>query len=150
MNRRCLLAILCGTMVVCAGRAPAGGDEAVKKELQKLAGTWELVSGERNGIATDRFDGSKLTVNGDSFSVEQDGKQIFKAAMKVDPGKNPKTVDLKILEGEEKGETVLGVYALEGDSLKLCFGKPGVETRPADFITKEGSENMCVVLKRVK
>ena len=49
--------------------------------------------------------------------------------------------------GSEKGETYLGIYKIEGDTLKWCVAVPGSE-RPSEFATS-GSD-FLLVLKRQK
>ena len=43
----------------------------------------------------------------------------------------------------------MGIYQLEGDSLKLCFAMPGVNNRPTEFKRVE-DETLLFQLKRVK
>ena len=45
---------------------------------------------------------------------------------------------MTVVKGQGKGQTVLGIYALEGETLKLCYALPGRE-RPKTFTTAEGS-----------
>jgi hypothetical protein len=44
---------------------------------------------------------------------------------------------------------LLGIYELDGDTVKFCFGGPGKE-RPTEFTTKEGSMRTLSVWKRDK
>ena len=46
-------------------------------------------------------------------------------------------------------EMLKAIYSLEGDTQKLCFGKPGID-RPSAFESKDGSGNMLIELKREK
>jgi hypothetical protein len=48
-----------------------------------------------------------------------------------------------------KGKTQAGICALEGRTLKVCFGKPGETGRPADFTTKPGDGRTVSVWKLV-
>ena len=57
-------------------------------------------------------------------------------------------MDIIINEGGK--ELILkGIYALDGDDLKVCFGAPG-EKRPTEFKTEGGSSEQLAVMKRDK
>ena len=66
----------------------------------------------------------------------------------LDPSKTPKAADWTITtEGELKGKTALGIYDVDKDTWKHCFG---FDKRPEKFESKEGSKVTNAVLKRVK
>src|SRR5262245_40044788 len=110
-------------LFIWATRAP-GGDPA-QAALKKLEGTWQVTRGERNGMPTERIVGDTLTIRGEELAVQRDGKEQFKGTIKLYPDKAPQGLDVTITEGEDKGKTALGIYALDGDDLKLCFEPPG-------------------------
>jgi hypothetical protein len=57
-------------------------------------------------------------------------------------------MDIAISDGGK--ELVLkGIYALDGDELKVCFGGPA-DNCPAEFISAGGSNEQMVVMKRDK
>jgi len=141
-------AVFAFVLMIAVSQTRGGGDAA--NELKKLEGVWQPTGGERSGKPTDRFNRSKLTISGDSFHVQEGGKQLFKAALKLDSSKSPKTLDLTIVDGEEKGQVVLGIYELNNDDLKIGFSKPGSDTRPKQFATQENSEHIVIILKRDK
>jgi uncharacterized protein (TIGR03067 family) len=74
---------------------------------------------------------------------------FFKAKVTIDPTKKPKAIDYEMTEGPTKGKTHLGIYELDGDTVKFCFAAPGKD-RPADFTSKEGSERTLSVWKKDK
>lgn len=50
-------------------------------------------------------------------------------------------------QGVAKGKKQLGIYEIDGDTFKSCFGKPGDE-RPADFTTSPRDGRTLSVWKR--
>lgn len=145
MKLRALLIVAAGLLIA------ADAKEDAKKELEKLKGTWVVTSAERDGKQTDRLNGDKMTIAGEGFVVtSKDGKELVKATIKLDPSKKPKTIDLTLTEGSDKDKVVLGIYALDGDKMKICLNEPGNTTRPTEFASKEGTRLMVVELKRDK
>jgi uncharacterized protein (TIGR03067 family) len=67
----------------------------------------------------------------------------------VEPAQTPKTVNATVTEGEGKGTTMLGIYELDGDTMKCCFDPEG-KKRPTEFKTSEGSTVFLNVHKREK
>jgi hypothetical protein len=50
---------------------------------------------------------------------------------------------------KDKTKPTLGIYAFDGDRLKMCFAAPGKE-RPTDFGSKKGSGQQFSVWEREK
>ena len=80
--------------------------------------------------------------------MEVNGKTIGGGSFKIDPGKNPKTIDYTFAEGVEKGKTFAAIYELTGDSFRHCGVMNGA--RPTDFSAAAGSENYLVSFERAK
>ena len=68
----------------------------------------------------------------------------------LDPTRSPKTIDLFLL-GEPR-RNGLGLYLLEGDTLKLCMSlnPERVGDRPKEFATKAGEMRAILTLKRLR
>jgi uncharacterized protein (TIGR03067 family) len=145
MRRNVLVVLAVGLLIA------ANQDDAVKKELDKLRGTWTYESFEQEGqrMTREQLKDLAITFTGDKYNVKQGDKIIQAGIQKVDPAKKPKTLDIAITEGDGKGETLLGIYELEGDTLKYCLAASGKE-RPADFKAAAGSGRFAGVLKREK
>jgi uncharacterized protein (TIGR03067 family) len=128
--------------------APA---DAVKKDMTLLEGDWSLVSGERDGqtIPEEFVKTGKRSVKDAETSVIINDMVVMKAKFKIDPIKKPKTIDYTVTDGPEKGKTVLGIYELDGDTVKFCFSAPDKE-RPSEFTAKEGSGRTLSLWKRNK
>ena len=79
-----------------------------------------------------------MTFTGDTFVVTlADGSIPIKGTYRLDPTRDPKTIDWNDTIGEDAGKTLLAIYSLEGDRLVFCAAYPGQE-RPTEFRTRPG------------
>jgi uncharacterized protein (TIGR03067 family) len=124
--------------------------DAAKEDQEKLQGRWTVIRGEDSGeqLPEQRIKDSDVVIRGDRIRVKSD-REPREMAFKLAPTKNPKTIDMTIMEGPEKGKTAYGIYRLEGDVLTIAFAPVGKE-RPKNFETKQGSKEMMFVMKREK
>jgi uncharacterized protein (TIGR03067 family) len=154
--RRHGLAVLAIVSLFAGVRSQAAdGDakeEAVAKELQAFKGTWRLSSREVDGKKFSEEEIKDVIGTYDrsgKFSVRRGDKVIVEATAQLDPTKKPKTIDVSFTAGERKGKTVLGIYEIEGDTIRVCNARPGDE-RPEEFSAKAGSGRTLIVYKREK
>src|SRR5262249_3796434 len=131
--------------------ARADGKADVEKELKKFHGTWTFGSVEAGGKEEPAADlkGMTVTFEGDKYTVKKGDEGIQVATQKLDPSKSPKTIDVTVADGLNKGSVLLGIYEISGDTLKVCFDPEG-KKRPTEFKSAAGSENVVVVHKRVE
>ena len=127
----------------------ADGPSATEREMEKLAGSWIIVTAEAAGKPLELAKGSMLIFRGAKLKLR--GKIARSAGGEddaiyhLDPSKKPKTFDLTPLKPPGGKEPVLrGIYDLNGDELKLCFGKSG---SPAEF---RSDDALLLILKREK
>jgi uncharacterized protein (TIGR03067 family) len=114
-----------------------------KKEQEMLQGTWSVVAAEKDGAADESIKTDKLVIAGDKITVKKgSGGDEEPAPFTIDATKQPKRLDITA-----KGQTILAIYEIKGDELKLCFSR---DERPTDFTTKAGSNRMLVTLKKDK
>jgi uncharacterized protein (TIGR03067 family) len=157
---RATLALVLGVLI-----APAAlPDDKAKPDAEQLQGTWKftrlslfgneppkeflpklrvVIEGKsftiKPGIA---FEGSNEKPDGEWKLGAKDGDSV---TIELDPSKKPKTIDLTT-EFDGQKATLKGIYQLDGDELKICFG----QQRPKEFPTKVDSGTMLYVLKRDK
>src|SRR2546423_10706859 len=150
--RIALVTLFCALGLTASGGAGARADDAadVEKELQKFQGTWTFESVEAGGkeVPAAEFKGITVTFEGDKYTVKNGDEVIQAATQKLDPSKSPKTLDVTVAEGPNKGAVMLGIYEISGDTLKVCFDPEG-KKRPTEFKSASGSQTL-VVHKRVK
>jgi uncharacterized protein (TIGR03067 family) len=143
--------IITGVIVVVLTGSVAAQDDTKKKEMAKLEGEWSMVSGNASGqsLPEEAVKSGKRVCNDGETTITISGKVFFKAKVTIDPTKKPKAIDYEMTEGPTKGKTHLGIYELDGDTVKFCFAAPGKD-RPTDFTSKEGSERTLSVWKKDK
>jgi uncharacterized protein (TIGR03067 family) len=121
--------------------------------MSQLEGEWSIVSSEIDGQALPheglKDNSTKMVVKERETTVTLGAVVLLKAKITVDPSKKPKRIDYTIIDGGPKGKTQLGIYELDGDTVKLCIAWPGMD-RPVDFRTQEGDGRTLDVWKRVK
>ncbi len=134
-------------LVMSAGEAK---DEASKKELAKLQGTWLLESQFFAGKENPPLDSTFMTIEGNRFTMksETDFKVIESGTFKIDVTQTPAIFDFEITSGSDKGKLMPGIYQLDGDTLKQCVDAAG-KKRPSKFASVAGSTHALAVAKRV-
>jgi uncharacterized protein (TIGR03067 family) len=150
MNR--LMILRSGVLVIVSlATVWADDGEATKAEMAKLQGEWSMVSGEAEGQAMPEAmrATAKRVAKDNETTVMISGQLFMKAQFSVDPLKKPKTIDYTMTGGFTAGKNQLGIYEIDGDQVKFCFGSPGKD-RPTEFSTQAGDGRTLSVWKRVK
>ena len=149
MRGKCLWFVVLASLAAGGTLQGRDGKDAGEDVLKKIKGTWKFVSQEVDGKPRPKEELAKQTItfDGDKWTVRRDGKVIQAGTHKFDPDKKPPQVDAVVTEGEDKGNTMLGIYELKGDTLKVCFDPKGKEW-PTDFTGKAG--RMTAVVEREK
>ena len=144
-------AFLIGLACAAISLAAAEDNPATKKDMAQLQGEWSMVSGSADGqpMPEEMRKQMKRVCKGDEITVTTGGQIFLKAKVSIDPSKKPKTIDYEMTGGFTKGKKQLGIYELDGDTFKSCFGAPGAE-RPKDFTSQPGDMRTSSVWKREK
>jgi uncharacterized protein (TIGR03067 family) len=148
MNLQALAAVAAFSLLA----APVPRD-ATAKDKRALQGTWvhDSLVADGEDVPVRLLPNRTLAIEGDKLTEKDVEKVVSRCAFKLDPSKNPKAIDMTPIgrEGPDRAAACLGIYALEGETVKFCFGKPGDE-RPDDFTSKPGSGRTLLILKRNK
>jgi uncharacterized protein (TIGR03067 family) len=130
----------------------SGGEKKVRGGLKELEGAWRVVALEIAGkkVSEDEKKVMGWTFRGTTLLLSGPGKKT-RCAVKVDPGQNPRHIDVTALEGPSEGKTVRGIYKLDKGRLTICMrddwntGKG----RPKAFTTDAENSLALATLERV-
>ncbi len=151
---RLRVAIVVGALLLLAAEAntmegPEAREVESQKELLKIQGTWKFESLEDSTKKAPTWLKKRtFFVGGPVFLVREGDKVVQGGTLRLVPWKSPRSVDAVVRKGAHEGNTMLGVYEIKGDTLKVCFDPEG-EARPKKFGTKEGTQQYVAVYKRV-
>ncbi len=126
--------------------------QAAADDLKALQGTWECVAMEREGneVPAENLKGSLAVYQGDHVTLYRDGDPYRRGAVTLNPENKPRpAVNTWDLNGPYADSTLPGIYAIDGDTLKLCYAHAG-EPRPTGFTTKSGTGFLFCTYKRKK
>jgi uncharacterized protein (TIGR03067 family) len=142
------LLLLAAALPVVADQRPAGPP---RKKDRGLEGTWAVVSMEYQGkrVPSEFYKGNTLVIGPRTIITRRRGRVVAEATYKTFPAGKLMAVDLKETKGPRKGRMLSGIYALEGDSLKICAPDTG-QRRPKEFTTRADSDHILMVLRREK
>jgi uncharacterized protein (TIGR03067 family) len=105
-------------------------DAAVSQELAKLKGSWRAIRGQFEGEP--RQESFLLTLD-DAVWTKQGKTKTEKGLFHLNASAEPKQIDIYKEEG--KPRWLPGIYSIDGDKLRICFGPE----RPEALATKAGA-----------
>jgi uncharacterized protein (TIGR03067 family) len=123
-------------------------EEAVKKEMDRLQGTWKILKSSKEGRAKseEELKRMQVVIAGDKLTVKESTGGETTTPFTIDPGKKPPTIDITL---EKSKPTIYGIYELDKDTLKICFSLVG-NKRPDKFVASENSGTGLLILQREK
>lgn len=142
----CLLPMVC-TFACLAWLAPCRGENKAKDAVQ---GTWIPMEAEFAGqpFPQEVLKSMKLEIKDDQYIVTANNVTDT-GKVKWDDSKSPKEVDITGSVGPNKGKTLMAIYAIDGDTMKVCYDLSG-KARPKEFKTIAGTQTFLVKYKRDK
>lgn len=143
MKRCCILVLT----LILAAHAWTGEAGAERKALN---GAWQLTSAEIAGVKFPESEAKKITlkIDGETYVVQVD-KAVDKGTVKADASKKPRTLDIVGTEGPNKGRTMLAIYEIDKDTLRVCYDTKG-KNRPSEFASSKENGYFLAVYQRVR
>lgn len=119
--------------------ADPGKPDSIEKELRRFQGTWKIKTLESDGnrAPVEFVESLRLVFKGDSMTFVPGEPGFTNFENRIDPNLKPATIDMTHADGTNQGKTRKGIYPLEGDRLRFCFGN--TDERPDDFSMKPDS-----------
>jgi uncharacterized protein (TIGR03067 family) len=120
------------------------------KDAGALQGTWLPSAAELGGkpFPDEVRKTIKLVIKGEKYTVTV-GDKVDQGTVKLNPSAKPKKMDITGTDGPNKDKTMLAIYEVNGDTLRVCYDLSG-KSYPTEFKTKEGSQLFLVTYKREK
>lgn len=121
-----------------------------QEDASRLAGTYEIISGEKNGqkIDADRLAEVKVRIGADAITTyDKDSKELYAAAYELDMKREPWRILMTatLAPADGKGTKAEGLVERDGDSVKLIYALPGGKA-PTGF--KTGENQQMFVMRR--
>jgi len=138
-----------GLLAIAALVGVAAAAEKADADLEKIQGSWKLMSLEIQGKTIPAPEGGGTFIFGkdNKLVIKEKDKADKEGTFKIDASKDPKELDLIGATAKEK-ETMRTIYQLDGDTLKLAFSAEGPKGgRPTAFDSKKAA---IMILKRQK
>lgn len=119
-------------------------------DAKAMVGNWVPTSAELGGqkLPDEMVKNMKLSIMGDKYAVKS-GQETDFGTLKLDATQKPKTMDITGTDGPNKGKTILAIYELSGDSLKVCYALTGTK-RPSEFKSVGDAALLLMTYKRIK
>jgi uncharacterized protein (TIGR03067 family) len=125
-------------------------EAAVKRDIERMQSSWQAILMNQEG-EIQPLQGAlanlKLIVKGDRRIIKAGETVLSQAYFRLNPSAEPPMIDVIVTQGGLRGQTMLGIYELVGDRLRVCYASPGRE-RPRGFAPKAGSGETLQELRR--
>jgi uncharacterized protein (TIGR03067 family) len=116
----------------------AVSQEPKKSDQDRLQGTWIADAAEVDGKVVKGE--TTLVFDGKQLKLLSGGKEVYQGTFTVDEAKKPKWIDAKVAvtKGVDRPDIkitaeLIGIYDLDGDTLKVCWGS---SPRATEFASK--------------
>ena len=124
--------------------------QGAQEEQKKLEGTWQLTEGEVGGtkLPPEVARAIALVLTGDHYRATT-AEGFDEGTVRLMPDRKPKAMDMDGTKGPNKGKTMLAIYDLQDDTLRVCYDPSGRE-RPTEFKSKQDTKTFLAIYRKQK
>jgi uncharacterized protein (TIGR03067 family) len=146
-------ALIVGLIVLMATSliaAEPSKQDALTKDTDRIQGIWKLAALEADGkpAPAEIVAALKLVFKDDTLTFTPGEPGFTNYKFKLDATTRPAGFAMTHADGANKGETEKGIYSLDGDHLKICFGR--LDKTLNEITGRAGSQQSMYSLERVK
>ncbi len=148
MTKRLLtlaLALVATTAVFAQGQM-ARTEAPKSKTLAMLQGTWIFTT--QNGQDMSGGPVVSVTITDNKYAQSAAGEVVERGTFKIDDTKKPMTLDISIVEGQDAGQSQIGIFEVTETTMKVKFTDGGGTTRPTNFNQEEGFVVLTMTKKK--
>lgn len=133
---------------VALALAQGSGEDAAKKDLERLQGSWTMHALEINGKSVTKIQDTNLTIKKNEYTTMVRKKEQPGLKFKLDPSKNPKWIDMTQPQPDGTEKVLKGIYKIEDDTFVICRGTAPEHERPNQFATWPDTGYFVVTWKK--
>ena len=132
MRRLSVLFAVLFVVLLFGSDSPKGYDDAT--EANNIEGTWRLteINGDDGVSESHRY----VTYHSGTYTIDWNVGDLWHGRYKIEPNRKPPHLDLIPSSGFLKGQTIKGIYQLDGDKLRIAVMPGGEGPRPWGFNDK--------------
>jgi uncharacterized protein (TIGR03067 family) len=133
-----------------ASVAQESSPDSLAADMKAIQGAWRGWVVEGKGEQPNQgFVHLEVIIKNDTMTAQRLDRQkdaaLGEGTFKLALADKHKTIDATRTSTPGKGQVNIGIYSLEGDTLKWCVGAPNKD-RPEDFVSRRGQ--FLLILKR--
>lgn len=142
----CTAAVATLAMAVPTAQTAQTKAAPMSKIMASVQGVWTMTNSNGQDTAGSGQD-IIITITENKYVQTVNGQVVERGTFKIDETKKPMTLDTQILEGDNAGNSQVGIIELDGKTMYGKLGAPGSTTRPTDFQPAEGFFTFTMVKK---
>src|SRR4051812_46650623 len=122
-----VIVLVTGLFAAAATGADRASRNSAADDVSDIQGEWACAEATIDGKPLDAKVAAelKLVMTAQRYRTERGDEVLFDSTYRLDPGREPKQIDLTGTEGDAAGKLAPGIYLLQGDTLKICYTMPG-------------------------
>jgi uncharacterized protein (TIGR03067 family) len=141
MKLNFVFALAAGALAIGLLSGGVAAAQPSQKDITAMQGVWtvESLTLEGHTVSSEQLKNWRRIVEPNNHVTWKNGTEtIMELDIKFDPSQKPMTLDSTIATRDGKEQTLLAIYELNDDELRVCFASLG-KPRPTEFSSALGS-----------